>query len=244
MRPLQVLNHLKKGIVHQYEVVIPEGYAVRQIAQVLEEKGLAEAEQFMALAADSELAESLGIPSDNLEGYLFPSTYFISRATTAEEIIRQMVRAFHTAYTSDLREREREMGLNTHEVVTMASIIEKETSSEAERDLISGVFHNRLKRNMRLQSDPTVIYGIADFDGNLKRVHLQTDTPYNTYRRRGLPPGPIANPGRASLIAALYPASVDYLYFVSRNDGTHYFSRNIDEHNRAVARFQKSGRRK
>ena len=239
MRPLQILDLLKKGMIYQHEVVIPEGYTIRQIAQLLEDKQFADKKAFIQLTQDPEFIHSLEIQADSLEGYLFPSTYRIAKKTAPEEIIRMMVRAFQEVYTEELQDRARQLHLTQHEVVILASIVEKETSVDEERRLVSAVFHNRLRRHMPLQSDPTVIYALPNFDGNLKRVHLKMKSPYNTYRWLGLPPGPIANPGKAAIDAALYPESVDYLFFVSRNDGTHFFSRNFQDHNRAVTRYQK-----
>ncbi len=239
MRPLQILDLLKKGMIYQHEVVIPEGYTVRQIAQLLQDKQLADKEAIIKLAREPQFIRSLEIRVNSLEGYLFPSTYYIARKTAPEEIIRMMVRAFQEVYTPELEERAQQLHLTQNQVVTLASIIEKETSLDEERSLISAVFHNRLRRHIPLQSDPTVIYALPNFDGNLKRVHLKMKSPYNTYRWPGLPPGPIANPGKASIYATLYPASVDYLFFVSRNDGTHYFSRSLQEHNLAVSMYQK-----
>ncbi len=239
MRPMEVLSSLKKGVTHHYEVTIPEGYSIKQIAELLEKKEIVSAKDFMRLSQDTDLIRALGLQVKSMEGYLFPSTYYISKNTTSERIITRMFRIFERTYTPAMQVRAQELGFSMHEVLTLASIIEKETSAPAERGLISAVFHNRLGLRMPLQSDPTVIYAIPSFDGNLKRVHLRMDSPYNTYRRRGLPPGPIASPGKASILAALYPKSVDYLYFVSRNNGTHYFSTNFKEHNQAVAKFQK-----
>jgi UPF0755 protein len=153
-----------------------------------------------------------------------------------------MVARFVQHFGSDQQERARQLNLTRHQVVTLASIVEKETSVGAERPLIAGVFFNRLKRSIRLQSDPTVIYGIKDFDGNLTREHLKTDTPYNTYTRTGLPFGPICNPGEASIQAVLDPTSSSYLYFVAKKDGTHHFSKRLAEHNAAVRRYQKRRR--
>jgi UPF0755 protein len=239
MRPLQILDLLKKGMIYQHEVVIPEGYTVKQIAQLLQDKQLADKEVVVKLSREPQFIRSLEIQANSLEGYLFPSTYYIARKTAPEEIIRMMVRAFQQTYTQEFEQRAQALHLTQHQVVTLASIIEKETSLDEERPLVSAVFHNRLRRHIPLQSDPTVIYSLPNFDGNLKRVHLKMSSPYNTYRRTGLPPGPIANPGKAAIYATLYPASVDYLFFVSRNDGTHYFSRSLQEHNLAVSMYQK-----
>jgi UPF0755 protein len=180
----------------------------------------------------------MGITADTLEGYLFPDTYYFPSGLESKSIITAMVKQFRIAFKPEWQTRAEELGMSVHEVVTLASIIEKETGAPEERPLISSVFHNRLKKGMRLETDPTVIYGIPDFDGNIKRRHLNTYTPYNTYKIKGLPPGPIASPGAAALEAALYPAQSKYLYFVSKKDGTHQFSATIKEHNAAVRKYQ------
>ena len=241
MRPLEILDRFRRGAVILHPITIPEGYTTRQIAQVLGEEGLGDPDEFLRLVGDPELIRSLGLDRPTLEGYLFPDTYAFSRRVATEEIVRQMVGRFAAVYRQEWDARAAELGMTRHQIVTLASIIEKETSAEAERPFISGVFHNRLRRRIPLQSDPTVIYATPAFDGNLRKVDLVRDSPYNTYRRRGLPPGPIANPGREALEAALYPAAVDYLYFVSKNNGTHHFSRSLREHNAAVNQFQRRG---
>jgi len=244
MSPRRILNTLVQGKVITYKVTIPEGYTVRQIAELLEAKGLAGREDFLLAAQDAELCAKLGIPTGSLEGYLFPDTYYFPRGLTAKEIVRAMVAQFEQHITPQMRQRAEELGFTLHQVVTLASLIEKETGVEAERRLISAVYHNRLRRNIRLQCDPTVIYALGDkFDGNLRKEDLRLDSPYNTYRHRGLPPGPIANPGLASIQAALYPEAVDYIFFVSKNDGTHKFSTTLEEHNQAVDYFQRKRRR-
>lgn len=241
MAPIQVLHILVEGRVVLHRLTVPEGLHIRQIAERVAAAGLAAAEDFIAAANDPDLARSLGVSADRLEGYLFPETYFFPGSATAPDICRIMVDRFHTVFSDDWKRRTSQMGFSVHEIVTLASIIEKETAAPAERAAISSVFHNRLRRGMRLETDPTVIYAIEDFDGNLTRRHLKSGTPYNTYVIRGLPPGPIANPGSAALEAALYPAETNYLYFVSKNDGTHVFSATLQEHNRAVRRYQKGG---
>jgi UPF0755 protein len=242
MTPKEILAHLTEGRVHLIRLTIPEGETVAQIAARAEAAGLTEGETFMAAATNPAFLKTLGLPADDAEGYLFPETYRFPRRTSAQEMIRTMVRQFREVFTAEWEARAEALGMSVHEVVTLASIIEKETGAPAERPIIASVFHNRLKRNMRLQSDPTVIYGLSDFDGNLTRRHLETPTPYNTYTEGGLPPGPIANPGREALHAALYPAETRYLYFVSQNDGTHHFSKTLAEHNRAVRKYQKGDR--
>ncbi|MDP2973069.1 MAG: endolytic transglycosylase MltG, partial [Deltaproteobacteria bacterium] len=179
-----------------------------------------------------------------LEGYLFPDTYHFIKEMEPEEVIRMMVHQFRKIFGPDLIEKASQMGITPREAVTLASIIEKEASLSEEKPLVSAVFHNRLKRRIPLQSDPTVIYGISNFDGNLTKEHLLTPTPYNTYLILGLPPTPICNPGKESIIAALHPASAPYLYFVSKNDGSHHFSESFEEHQRAVGKYQKTLLRK
>ena len=239
MSPLDILRYLKDGRVIQYEVTIPEGFSMAQIAKILEDKGLVQATLFIQRAHDPGFIQSLGYEGDSLEGYLFPESYFFPKRIGVDEIIRGLVREFEKTYTEDMAARADVLKMSRHEVVTLAAIIEKETSVDFERPLVSAVFHNRIRKGIRLQSDPTVIYAIPNFDGNITRRHLRIRSPYNTYYVKGLPPGPIANPGKASLLAALYPASVNYIYFVSKNDGTHHFSLTLREHNRAVKRYQK-----
>ncbi len=242
--PVEVLDILSSGKPVSYPITIPEGFHVRQIALLLGQKGLAEEDAVNRLAEDAVFTRSLGVPSDRLEGYLFPDTYLFPKGLSEEEILTRMVDRYQKVFTDEMRQRAREMGMTEHQVVTLASIVERETGAEEERTLVSAVFHNRLKRGYRLQTDPTVIYGLEGFDGNLTKTHLRQDHPYNTYTRSGLPPGPIASPGEASLKAALYPAEVNYLYFVSRGDGTHVFSNSLIEHNAAVKKFQLKGRTK
>jgi UPF0755 protein len=242
MTPSVILHKLVSGDVVKYRVTIPEGYTVQQIAVRLAELGIIkEREEFLAEAFSSHFNTMLGIEGESVEGYLFPDTYLLSKEVAPAEVIKAMVGKFKRVYTPDFSQRAAELGMTDREVVVLASIIEKETGLPEERPFISAVFHNRLKRGIPLCSDPTVIYGIKDFDGNLRKRDLEKWTPYNTYLVRGLPPGPIANPGRESIVAALYPASVKYLYFVSRNDGSHHFSVTLREHNEAVRRYQKGG---
>jgi len=242
MLPMEILDHLVTGQVKRHLVTIAEGYTLSQIAQVLDNLNIVEKEAFLQKTGSPLLITSLGLSDlagSTLEGYLFPETYHLVKEMDPEEVIRMMVHQFKKAFSSDLSEKASELGISLREAVILASIIEKETPLPAEKPLISAVFHNRLKRKMPLQSDPTVIYGIKDFDGNLTRAHLLKPTPYNTYLLAGLPPTPICNPGRDSLFAALNPAPVPYLYFVSRNDGSHFFSADLEEHNVAVWKYQK-----
>jgi len=242
LSPLEILETIAKGKTYLRRFTIPEGYTMRQIAVAAEQAGLGTESEFMRVCSDAEFIKKSGINADSLEGYLFPDTYFFPKSTGIPNILMTMIRRFRSVFTAQWEKRAQEMGFSVHEIVTLASIIEKETGIAAERPLISSVFHNRLKKKMRLQTDPTVIYGIDNFDGNLTRKHLETLTPYNTYQIRGLPPGSIASPGEKSLQAALWPAKTDYLYFVSKGDKTHEFSTNLEDHNRAVRKYQLSGK--
>jgi UPF0755 protein len=244
MTPRQILVTLVEGKVLHYRVTIPEGYTLRQIAQAVAQAGFGDAPTFYRLAMDPALVRAENLTGQTLEGYLFPDTYYFPRGFAQVKIIGAMVQRFRDAISDEWRARADELGLTLHQVVTLASIIEKETGDPAERPLIASVFHNRLKKGMRLETDPTVIYGIEDFDGNLTRKHLRTPTPYNTYLIKGLPPGPIASPGQAALEAALYPADTDFLFFVSRKDRTHQFSKNLPDHQKAVRKYQLRRKRK
>ena len=216
MTPLEVLEIMVKGEVKLYKMTIPEGYNINQIAEVVAQAGFGTTEDFIRAASDVTLVQKMGVKADTLEGYLFPDTYFFPRDATINQIIATMVKRFWSMFSPQWKEQSQSLGLTVHQTVTLASIIEKETGAPFERPLISSVFHNRLRKKMRLESDPTVIYGIPNFNGNLTRKHLKTRTPYNTYQIRGLPVGPIANPGRASLEAALYPDKTAYIFFVSK----------------------------
>jgi len=236
--PERVLEILLKGRVKLYRITIPEGLNIKEIANVVEEAGFCRKDEFLSLCRDSTFIIPFDIKATSLEGYLFPDTYFFPKHTTCQTIITTMIEHFNKNLKKEWQARAKSLNLSIHDIVTLASIIEKETGDASERPIISSVFHNRLKKNMRLESDPTVIYGIKDFDGNIKRKHLKTPTLYNTYQIKGLPIGPIANPGALSLEAALYPAQTDYLFFVSKKDTTHQFSKTIQAHNRAVKKYQ------
>ena len=242
MLPGSILEKLEKGLVIRHQVTIPEGYNNREIAELLEKKSLSQKEKFLDKASDRAFLSAIGVDATTAEGFLFPDTYHFPKGMSEEVIIKKMVSRFREASAYD-EARAGAVGLSLKEVVTLASIVEKETGDASERPRIARVFLNRLKKGIPLQSDPTVIYGIKDFNGNLTRKDLFTKTPYNTYQRRGLPPGPIANPGADSIRAVLYPEEGPYLYFVSRNDGTHYFSRTLSEHNRAVYKYQIANRK-
>jgi UPF0755 protein len=238
MRPFEILNKLISGDVKKYKVTIPEGYNLYQIADVLSYVLAINQDELMNKSLDATYVKSLGIDAPSLEGYLFPDTYYFTKDSKLDSIIRKMVATYKRYFTEKMRARARTLKMTEHEIVTLASIIEKETANVDEMPLISSVFHNRLKKGMRLQSDPTTIYGIADFNGNLTKKDLVTFTPYNTYKIKGLPPTPIASPGKTALKAALFPENSSYLYFVSKNNGSHQFSENIDDHNKAVFKYQ------
>lgn len=238
MTPERILDIIVRGKVNFYRLTVPEGYNLRQIAGVVEASGFGRREDFLSLATDADFVHQQGIDAETFEGYLFPDTYLFPKDEALEKIISTMVKRFWSEFKTEWKHRSEALELSIHEAVTLASIIEKETGVAVERPIISSVFHNRLKRNMRLQSDPTVIYGIKDFDGNISRKHLAQPTPYNTYIIKGLPPGPIANAGAESIEAALYPADTKYLFFVSKKDTTHQFSTNLRDHNRAVRKYQ------
>jgi peptidoglycan lytic transglycosylase G len=236
--PEQILEILLKGKVKLYRITIPEGQNIKEVATLVAKTNFCSKEQFINLCHDKPFILSLSIDSSSMEGYLFPDTYFFPKDTSCKTIIQTMALHFKNIFTKEWQARAKTIGFSVHEIVTLASIIEKETGDASERPLISSVFHNRLKKKMRLESDPTVIYGIKNFDGNIKRKHLKMITPYNTYKIKGLPQGPIANPGAESLKAALNPTQTEYLFFVSKKDTTHYFSKTVQEHNRAVKKYQ------
>jgi UPF0755 protein len=241
MTPKQILEIMASGKTFLYKITIPEGYSLKEIASVFAGAGLVSESLFLRAARDPQLCHGWKIEADTAEGYLFPDTYYFPRGVSTEKILSTMIQRFRQVFTPELAQQAEMAGLSIHQAVTLASIIEKETGSDSERPIVSSVFHNRLKRRMRLESDPTVIYGLDHFDGNITRRHLTTPTPYNTYTRQGLPPGPIASPGAKSLLAAVYPAQSEFLFFVSRQDKTHQFSRTWDEHLKAVSRYQLGG---
>ncbi len=240
--PFRVLRDLVEGRVVLYEVTIPEGYNLWGIARRLESAGIIKEEEFLEAAFDRALLDELGIDAPSAEGYLFPDTYRFPKHASARDLIREMVKNLRMHYDDKMRRRAEELGMSERDVLTLASIIEKETGNREERPLISAVFHNRLSRGMPLQADPTSVYGVKDQAEGITRDDLQRESPYNTYRIRGLPPGPIASPGLDSIRAALYPADVEYLYFVSKHNGRHHFSKTREEHLRAVRLYRRQGR--
>ena len=237
--PLQLLVFLRSARHALHWVTIPEGLTGGQIAEVFEREGFGGRDVFDCAMRDPATLLELELPASGVEGYLFPDTYAFEWARDPPAVISAMVRRFRRESTA-LAEPRMAAGLTETEMVILASVIEKETGLVHERALISGVFHNRLRRGMPLQSDPTVLYSLGMQRGNLTRADLAHPSPYNTYMHPGLPPGPIANPGRAALEAAIAPAQTTALYFVSRNDGSHEFSASLADHNRAVQRYQRT----
>ncbi len=239
LSPREILEVIRRGTPLQYRVTLPEGLTVAEIGEELESAGLVDREAFLAQAANTELSTSLGIPALNVEGYLFPDTYYFSRGMSAQAIIRKMVDRFKAVFKEVKSLGEKKTNLTDFQTVILASLVEAETNAPEERALVAGVFVSRLKKRMLLQCDPTVIYGLENFDGNITKRDLADPHPYNTYVHPGLPPGPIGNPGRAALEAAFYPADTNYLYFVAKKDGTHHFSENYARHQAAVKKHQR-----
>lgn len=240
LRPIEMLTILASGKSIERQITFPEGANILEMANAIEGKGIGKKDDFLQKARDPILIESLlGEKQASLEGYLFPETYKYTKYTTLEQLIRSMVDRFKENYASLGYESN---AMTRHQMVTLASVIEKETGAPEERPLISSVFHNRLKRGMRLQSDPTILYGIwaqtGEWKQNITRDDITRPTPHNTYTVPALPTGPVSNPGRDALEAAGHPATSEFLFFVSKNDGTHTFSENLEQHNNAVQKFQ------
>ena len=242
MTAAQVVEAIEHGRVFVRSVTFPEGLTIREMAKIFEARGFGSAASFASAAREAvSLVQDIDPSAPDLEGYLFPATYALPRRAGAPQLVRLMVARFRDVFTQDLEAAARAQGLSPRQAITLASLVEKETAKADERPVVAGVYLRRLKVGMPLQCDPTVIYALTlrnQYDGNLTRANLLVDSPYNTYRYPGLPPGPIAAPSRASVEAASRPEQVDYLYFVSRNDGSHVFARTLDEHNRNVSKYQ------
>jgi UPF0755 protein len=241
MSAREVIDKLARGDVFLRAVTFPEGLTIRQMSQIYQREGFGDAAEFVRAAQDVSLIRDLDPAAEDLEGYLFPNTYTLPRNITAAQLVTRMVTAFRDTLTSDMVDRAAARGMTVRQLVALASLVEKETAKPDERSVVAAVYANRLKAGMPMQADPTVIYAlerVGKYDGNITREDLRFDSPYNTYRYPGLPPGPIASPGRASLNAAADPADVPYIFFVSRNDGSHVFSTTLDEHNRHVFEYQ------
>jgi UPF0755 protein len=237
MTPIAMINKLIRGEIKEYIILIPEDFSMKEIADRLYSEKLINKEIFFELARDKDFLKSLNIKAESIEGYLFPDTYYFNRSMNTRQIMKKMVDRFWEKVTPEMIKKAQELGFNTHQFVTFASIIGKESGDDAEKPFIAAVFRNRLKKKMRLQSDPTAVYDMDSFNGKVLRSHLRRNSPYNTYVIRGLPPGPIANPGVTSLQATLNPAPANYLYFVSKKDGSHFFSDSLKEHNKAIYRY-------
>jgi UPF0755 protein len=238
LTPNAIIEKLIRGDIKKYKVTIPEDFSLKEIVDRLKEYKLIDEDDFLEMAGDEDFLKSLNIQVDSIEGYLFPDTYFFDRSMSPRQIMKIMVSQFWKKITPEMIKRAEEMKLDVHKLVTFASIIGKESGNDAEKPMISAVFHNRLRKRMRLQSDPTSVYDLDSFEGKVLRSHLRRKSPYNTYVIKDLPPGPIANPGVASLKAVLYPAPVNYLYFVSKKDGSHFFSASLSEHKKAINRYR------
>ncbi len=238
----EVLQILAEGNVCLRPVTIPEGLIIEEIADLLETQNFAKKVDFVKISADTSSISAIDEEATSLEGYLFPETYSFAKGTSSGEIVTAMISQFHSVFGEKWKHRAEEIGMSVREIVILASLIEKETSLPEEKKLVSAVFHNRLKKRMKLDCDPTIIYVLkreGNFTGRLRTKDLRLDSPFNTYLYPGLPPSPIANPGKDSLEAALYPAEENYLYFVSKNDGSHHFSHTFLEHQRAVNTYQR-----
>ena len=241
MSVVDVVEKLARGDVYGHPITFPEGLTIREMADIVESRGFGKADEFIKAARDGSLVNDLDPAAKDLEGYLFPETYTLPRGTPVATLVSLMVERFRDTYTTLEAKRSGQADLSTRQIVTLASLVEKETGKAEERPLVAAVYRNRLDKNMAMQADPTVVYALVQagtYDGNIRKRDLSFDSPYNTYKYAGLPPGPIASPGRAALEAALAPADVDYLYFVSRNDGSHAFAETLAKHNANVQEYQ------
>ena len=238
LSPRELLARITGPPDSLHAVVIPEGLSVQAVVARLVAAGFGSVDAFQALLADPHFLAVEGLPPEGPEGYLFPDTYAFPTATPPDRVLRTMIRRFHEVFTPEMAERAARLGLTPQQAVTLASLVEQETAIPDERPLVAAVFLNRLRKGMALQADPTVLYGRTDGDRRIRRSDLTRPTSHNTYTMQGLPPTPIANPGRAALEAACAPADVPYLYFVARGDGSHEFNVDIEKHNQAVARLR------
>ena len=246
--PFEILKAIQSGKRKEIPFTVPEGSSKIDIVKIITKAGFANEMKLRALMEDPELIKEFGVPDrgadeqdtvpGGIEGYLFPDTYQFPKGTPAKTILKRMNARLKEVIDDEIKQRMKAMGWNLHKTLTLAAIIEKETGKSFERPHISSVFHNRMKRKMKMQTDPTVIYGIQGYDGNIRKKDLRAYHPYNTYRIKGLPPGPIASPGKAAIKAALWPDTTEDLFFVSRNDGTHIFCPTLECHNRNVRKWQ------
>ena len=238
-----LLNEFEKGQVTLISWTVPEGLTTAAIAELWETSGFGTAAAFRKAAESQHLLDRYGLTDKTAEGYLFPNTYKFAKGTTTEKVVEMMLDEFKQQWTEKFEEAAQNLGRTRHEIVTLASVIEKEAQSDLERPRISSVFHNRLTRKWKLQADPTVLYALGNPKSPLTKADLQVDSPYNTYKYKGLPPGPIANPGIDSIVAALHPEKTDYLYFVAIGEGKHHFSKTLSEHNRMIRKMRRASRK-
>ena len=239
MTPAEILRKLVSGEIYEQRFALPEGYSIYQVAEMLEARGFFKNDDFLRACRNTTLLRELGIKGESVEGHLYPGTYNLLKVEDAAGLVRLMAAQFDKVYQERFASLESSSRLTRRQIITLASIVEKEAVAPAEKPLTASVFFNRLQKGMPLQSDPTAIYGVRAFGGKVSGSDVRRNTAYNTYLIRGLPPGPIGNPGADAIAAVLTPATSNYYYFVARKDGTHHFSTTLDEHNRAVNRYLK-----
>jgi len=241
MSTFDIVMKMGRGKRNIYTLKIIEGHNIYTVADSIGRSGIMAKDEFLKLATDKNYLGSIGVTSDSLEGYLFADTYYYSKEIDREKFIERIVRRTLKLFDREgVKEKMLSLNMDIHRTLTMASMIEKESGVSEEKPVVSAVFHNRLHKGMPFDCDPTVIYGTKGFGAPIRKIDLVTHTPYNTYAFKGYPRGPICNPGTGSIMAALSPAPVDYLFFVSKNDGTHVFSRDMGEHNKYVTMYQRS----
>ncbi|MDE0688505.1 MAG: endolytic transglycosylase MltG [Candidatus Poribacteria bacterium] len=238
-----LLDEFEKGQVTLVSWTVPEGLTTTTIAELWETSGFGTAAAFRKASESQHLLDRYGLTDKTVEGYLFPNTYKFAKGTTTETVVEMMLDEFKQQWTEKFEEEAQNLGRTRHEIVTLASVIEKEAQSDSERPRISSVFHNRLTRKWKLQADPTVLYALGNPKSPLTKADLQVESPYNTYKYKGLPPGPIANPGIDSIVAALRPEKTAYLYFVAIGEGKHHFSKTLSEHNRMIRKMRRASRK-
>jgi UPF0755 protein len=242
MSSYAILDKLRNGKTYKIKISIPEGSTLNQIAQILNAANLVDTNSFNNLLEDQELIAAANAENNSLEGYLYPDTYYFEKHTPPNKIFHKLIGEAKKNWTPELSSKANNLGLSRHEVLTLASIVEKESGNFSEQPIIASVFHNRIKKGMKLQSDPTVIYSIKDFNGNITKEDLGNTSPYNTYTSAGLPPGPICNPSLNAIKAVLFPNETNYLFFVSNNVGGHIFSTNYEDHQKEVTKYQLGNR--
>jgi UPF0755 protein len=240
MSTLEIVRKMGRSERNLYTLKIIEGNNIYTVADTIADNNIMGKDEFLRLARDQNFLRNLGIKSDSLEGYLSPDTYYYSKEIKTDKLIEKIVqRTLKYFEREDIKQKMAALNLDVNKTLTLASMIEKEAKLSTEKPLISAVFHNRLSKGMSFDSDPTVIYGTRSFRSPITKSDLMTYTPYNTYTFKGFPKGPICSPDKSSILAALSPAPVDYLYFVSKNDGTHVFSKDMNEHNKYVELYQR-----